>query len=283
MTISSLSDYVTRYEQVLQFYYGVLSSIRGKVEPDERILAMEHLATKVFLHAATINYLHSGTTIQLTANSHKVTIKDFASALVLTRAVFDTYLNLFEVFFEPDNDDEFEYRRAVYEVNGFKSIEKTAEDELRLGKLSVKEADFRRASLAKLQRLREQIARTQTYQRLKPGEQKSSLDGKINPGRKPAQRVKAAGFDPEFIAKVYTYLSGYTHGDALSGAQIHGTVDEDHKELFFELTIPLVMMVIASIVTHYEMIFPEVRDLCSQAPQDSALIAELMQELNSIT
>jgi len=112
-----------KYEPLLDFVDRVAGSIDWKSEPDSRRHAVEYLTHKILLHARTISSLRRGGPVSHSSTDSGAIVIDFSSAVVVTRAALETYLNLFEVFFEPKDDDLFEYRRAVYDLAGFQILE----------------------------------------------------------------------------------------------------------------------------------------------------------------
>ena len=277
--IPSLQPLVTHYERLLNFAHEVINSIKGKPEPDARKLAIEYLAGKIFLHAATVNYLRRGTNVALSAYSQDAHVIDFPSAVVITRAILETFLNLFEVFFEPVDDDEFEYRRAVYELNGFKALELAVQRNPNPPSVTGDDVMKTAMSIQVLQKIRERIKQTKFYQTLNPNQQKSTLEGNLFPKRKIGDVAAAAGFGKTFIDHMYMYMSSYTHGDSLSAAQTASAQTHQETDIYFQTYISLIMMVIALLISNYSQKFSEAKAICDASPNDMALVKLLLDEI----
>lgn len=277
--IPRLNDVVRYYDQLLNFAYQVINSTKGKPEPDTRKLAIEYLAIKIFLHAATVSYLRKGTNVRLSAYTQGAHVVDFPSAVVITRAILETFLNLFEVFFEPVDDDELEYRRAVYELNGFKALELAVQRNPNPPSATGDDVMKTAVSIQGLQKIRERIEQTKVYQNLDPNQQKSTLEGNLFPKRKIGDIAAAAGFGKTFIDHMYMYMSSYTHGDSLSAAQTASTQTDQEKDIYFQTYILLIMMVVALLISNYSQKFPEAKAICDASPSEMALVNLLLDEI----
>jgi hypothetical protein len=269
---------VIHYERLLNFAYEVIDSIKGKPVLDAKRLAMQHVAMKIFLHAATVSHLREGSNVTLRAFPEGAHVVDFPSAIVLTRAILETYLNLFEIFFEPQNDDEFEYRRAVYEIKGFKALELAVQRNPNPASATGEDVLKTQMSMKALQEVRDHIRQTKTYQGLAPKQQEATLEGKLYPDRRLGERAIAAGFGKKFIEHTYMYMSSFTHGDALSVSQINSARTDDEKDLYFQVYMPLIMMVLSSIILNYTHRFPEAHAVYIASPNDKALVELLDNE-----
>lgn len=276
------NNIASQYSEILNFTYEVINSLKGKQETDDRQFIGEQLAAKIFLHAATIQYLRNGSNITLKAYPDGSHVVDFASILVITRAILETYLNLFEIFFEPQNDDEFEYRYAVYQLRGLKVPEITTQNNSNANSQSV---DF---TLKIQQRnnhsetLRDRIQRTSHFKALDTNQQNQSLNGSIFPKRNREEIAKQAGFGKKTFQKIYVYLSGYTHGDSLSILQIKDALSDEQKGHFIELSIELIMVVLSHLIRNYAERFPEARAVFDAQPTNKNLIVRLAEQASAM-
>src|SRR5260221_10792360 len=109
-----------QYLQLLDLTYEVAQSLKGKKSPDPRLPDCQQLAVKLFFHAATVYQLREESTkAPVPYSLNGSSFYDFPSIAVLTRAILETYLTLFEIFFEPSTEDEFEFNHALWLLSGF--------------------------------------------------------------------------------------------------------------------------------------------------------------------
>jgi hypothetical protein len=113
------------YLQLLELTFRAAQSLAGVSSPQLGLSDCNQLSANLFLHAATIYWLSQGTKAPA-PEPDGASFYDFASTGVLTRATLETYLIMFEVFFEPTTDDEREFRHALWLLSGFGIREKGA-------------------------------------------------------------------------------------------------------------------------------------------------------------
>lgn len=268
---------VDQYPRFLDFYYRVVNSMQGTQATDLRLLEIEGVAQKIFLQAASVAYLRSGSNIFLSNYTNGAHVIDFPSTLVIARSILETFINLSEIFFESKNDDEFEYRYCVYRLNGFIVIEDAIKANPNPQYLDAAEFESRRRSLIELEQLRERIKRTKYYQKLDHNQKESSLKGYLCPHRDWSVRATTAGFGP-FIERLYRYLSAYAHSDALSVAQVVGAPQNGTADTYVQISITIIMMVLAHVISHYEQRFSGPKVVCQEHPQDRELAKYLVRE-----
>ncbi len=106
------------YLEVMNLMVAVVQSLKGK-EVDWRLSDLWQLAAKLFFHVVSIYWLRQGSRAPVSSSQGEAVIYDFASVSVLARTILDTYFTMFEVFFEPANDDDLEYAHALWQLSGF--------------------------------------------------------------------------------------------------------------------------------------------------------------------
>jgi hypothetical protein len=249
---------IDQFLQLLDLAYQTIQSLAGKSSTDPRLPDCQQLADKLFFHAATIYWLRQGTKAP---GPHfpngEVWFYDFASTAVLTRAALETYLTLFEVFFEPATDDEFEFSHALWQLSGFVIRENFA----------ISDPAFRQQvadSQKQIQEMRTRLQRTKKFNALKPGEQKNVLEGKRK--RDWTNLARAAGFGEQTIRQMYAYYSGYVHADGLSGVQIVGAQSAKDQTAYIEIHMTTLMIVLSKLVIQYAAKFPEAKAVCDNNP-----------------
>lgn len=266
-------EIVNQFESLISFTYLVVASLDGKIEKDPRKLAEDYLVQKIILHASTVNHLRHGTPLNLSNHPSGMMVVDYASAIIITRAVMEIYLNLFEVFFEPQDDDVFQYRRAVYEIKGASALEKSPKKTNSTSPNTFDLVD------QKLQATRDAIMQTSIYKSLDKNQQKATLNGKLYPDRNFEQRAEAAGFGAKFAGYFYMQMSSFTHGDSLSGMQFAATQTNVQAETRLGIYISLIMMILASVIQNYSDKYPEAKAICDANPDKMNLVNWLINEM----
>jgi len=227
------------YLPLLELTYQVIQSLDGIKTPDTRWPDCQQLASKMFFHAATAFSIRQGTKIPLA--NHKIDFYDFASLAVIMRSAIETYLTMFEVFFEPSNDDEFEFNHALWKLSGFiirenfSSPDPTHQIRMKQAKIDI-------------QGFRERIQSTKKYASLHPKEQKMVLKGKRT--RNWTGVLNAAGLGESYSRRIYAYYSGFVHADGLSSLQIVSAKTEKDQIGNCEEHLRVMMILMSKLIVH---------------------------------
>lgn len=256
------------YLQLLDLTYQVAQSLNGKPAPDHRLRDCNKLAAKLFFHAATIYWLRQGTKAPV-PGPEGAFFYDLASVAVITRAALETYLTMFELFFEPITDDEREFRHALWLLSGFVIREDHVPYDPTL-------KDRVANSQREIEEMRARIQSTTTFASLTDRQKRNALKGK-RPGKDFKERARAAGFGPESIRRMYQYFSGYVHSDGLSAAQIIQAETKDAQIEYIEGSMHLVMIVMSKMILEYKKIFPSAEAWCLAKPK-ALILAEVWSE-----
>jgi hypothetical protein len=247
------------YLDLLDLAYDVAQAIKGRKTADRRLPACQQLATKLYMHAASIYWLSQGTRAPVPrALSTGTDFCDFPSIAVLTRAILETYLNLYEVFFEPVSEDEREFRYQIWLLSGF------AVREMHRPSDPVSASQVAQ-SRAENQEIRRKLSHTGKFKRSSKKAQESLLKGK-RPRRNWTVVAKAAGFGEKTIRLMYAYYSGYAHADGLAGAQIVAANTRAQQIEFTELHMRTTMMVLSKMILDYRGAFRESKRACDAKP-----------------
>jgi hypothetical protein len=255
MSTQPLFD-IKKYPQLLELTYQVIQSLDGKISPDQRWTDCQQLATKLFFHAATVYSIRQGTIILLA--KQKIIFYDFASIAVIMRSAIETYLTMFEVFFEPSNDDEFEFNHALWKLSGFivrenfSSPDPSSQSQLILAKKEIQE-------------LKTRIQSTTKYALMSPGEQKDVLKGRRK--RDWTGLLKAAGFGESYTRRIYAYYSGYVHADGLSSIQIVSAKTNKEQVENCDEHLRVMMIFMSKLIVEYAKRFPEAKKICEESPK----------------
>jgi hypothetical protein len=246
------------YLQLLDLTYEVAQSLKGKLSSDPRWPDCQQLAAKLFFHAATVYWLRdSSTQTPVPYSLNGSSFYDFPSVAVLTRAILETYLTMFEIFFEPTNEDEFEFNHALWLLSGFIIRESFAPSDPTL------QVQIANAKI-EIQEMRTRIQKTNKYKSLKPGDPKKVLKGE---GIRSWKSVaKAAGFGEKTIQQMYAYYSGFVHADGLSGTQIMSAQNRQDQIEYIETHMRVIKLVLSKMMIEYAKKFPEAKSACDKNP-----------------
>jgi hypothetical protein len=255
MEASMNQSIVSDYLQILDLVFDAAQSIKGKISIDYRMPDCQQLATKLYFHAATVYHLRQGTKAPVPIDiKDGSSFFDFASVAVLTRAIIDAYFTLFEVFFAPISDDEKEFRYQLWLLSGFVIREKylpkdpSMQDRIERSKLDI-------------QNMRNRISSTQYFKTLSTKQQKYVLKGKRIP-RNWEKVAQSAGFGENSIKQMFSYYSGYTHSDGLSGTQIITADTRESQSDHIEYSMRIIMMIMSKMILNYCSLFPESQKAC---------------------
>ena len=237
---SEITPTMHEYLQLLDLTYEVAQSLKGKSLDDHRWPDIQQLALKLFYHAASIYFLRLGTKVPVPYSTGQgAFFYDLASVTVLARAALETYLTMFEVFFEPTTEDDFEFNHALWLLSGFKIREDFIPTDPELQERIV-------SSQEEIQEMRDRLAKTEKFKALSKSQKKDVLMGFR---RRPRSNVaQAAGFGEEFIRRVYGYYSGYVHADGLSGTQLFSLKTGQEQTEFIENHMRTVMIILSKMI-----------------------------------
>lgn len=242
---------VNYFPQLLRFFKEVANSIPAKSKTDIRANGCKILAKKIYYHASSMYHLSLGTPIY--GENEKAYIRDFASMIVISRAILETYLVLFEVYVEPKSLEELDYRDAVYSLKGF-SIRETFVPNYKFVKRYEK-------VIQDIDVMRDRIKNTVRFNSFKDKNHKTqSLRGNIMPKRELGEKMRSAGFGPK-NQKQYALQSAYTHSDSLSLAQIEQNENTDQSTIFINTYLVNTMAILGKVIQDFAQLFPEAKKI----------------------
>jgi hypothetical protein len=178
---------------------------------------------------------------------------------------------MFEVFFEPKTDDEFEFNHSLWLLSGFIIRESFSplDPALQVQLANAKE---------EVREMRARLQKTKKYNSLKPSDQRKVLKGE---GIRSWKSVaKAAGFGKQTIQRMYAYYSGYVHADGLSGTQIMAAKNWQGQIEHIDIHMQLIMLVLSKMIIEYAKRFPEAKGECDKNT-DAYSRAEIWSEVAS--
>lgn len=242
-----------QYLELLDLTYQVVDSLKGKRSSDIRWPDCQQLATKLFFHTSTIYWLMQGTRAPVPRSGRGAFFFDFASIAVLTRAVLETYLTMFEVFFEQKSEDDFEFNHALWLLSGFVLRENIVPTDPKLRGAYVN-------AQKEISELRNRIQETKRFSRLKPSEQRKVLSGQRK--RDWPSLAKESGFSERMIRHIYSYFSSYVHADGLSSTQIVSATTRQDQMTMMKSQMSVVMITMSKLIIAYADRFPEAKTAC---------------------
>ncbi len=259
------------YLQLLDLTYQVAQSLEGKQAPDHILRDCNELGAKLFFHATTIYWLSQGTKAPVPEPDGSF-FYDFASVTVVTRTLLETYLSMFELFFESVTDDEREFRHALWLLSGFVIREDYVPfDPSFRNRIAKSQQD--------ITKMRTRIRNTLTFASLTEKQKRQVLKGNRSP-KKFEERVKAAGFGPDIIRQMYSYFSGYIHSDGLSATQIIQAETKEQQLEYIQGCMNIAMIIMSKMILEYKKLFPSAEAWCIAKPK-AFILAEVWSEASS--
>jgi hypothetical protein len=234
--------------KLLDLLYRVVEANRGPLTgTDNRFLLAEGLATKFFLHAASVLYLSRETKLSVIPSA-SLKFLDTASIDVLARAALETFLIFHYVFVEPKTDEEKDYRywawksagfveRQTFPVSSEENRQKLAEEKKKINNLHSK------------------LRLNSTYQQLTERQKKRVLKGewRLLSWRKIAENANLAEI---LSSDMYRHLSGYSHSSYLSVLQIKESLEKKEQSLLLPSSILTITIATANLIRGYCDLFP---------------------------
>lgn len=244
------------YLQLLNLTYEVAQSLKGKSVSDPRWPDCQNLALKLFTHAASIYWLSKGTKSPVPYSLKEgASFFDFGSVVVLARAVLETYITMFEVYFMPKTEDEFEYNYSLWMLSGLVLREDYEPSDPEYKK-KYEEAK------KEIEGFRDRIISTNIYKSLSTPQQKEVLRGKRKRDWK--RLASEAKFGEKSIRKWYSFYSEYVHAGGLSGIQLKSAQNKRDQIEFIDSQMRTVMIVLSKMILEYANKFPEAKSVCEK-------------------
>jgi len=246
------------YLKLLDLLYRVIEANKGPITgDDDRYWYAEGLATKFFLHAASVLYLSRATNISDFPGT-AVKFIDSASIDVLVRAAFEAFLTFHYVFFAPKTREEQDYRYWTYRVAGLaerQQLPVSTEEHRR------KLADGKRELDDLLNKLRSNPLFNGLQVLKDKWRQKSWRDIAID-----------AGFSEMLASHMYRYLCGYAHSGSLSILQIKKSLLKKEQSQLIEVSMITIAIVTASLVSEYSELFPRAKSALLADPEGTDIV-----------
>ncbi len=236
----------------------VIESLGGVVPSEKRQAESQALLEKMLQHALTMRLLYNRPhTLPLKVQG--LTVYDFPSAMVLSRALLDTYLTLHEVFLAPKSPDEFDFSYYLWRIRGLLALQEfeSLSDETEMKyQAFMKQLEFFRAGLEG----------TERFKTLTLGQQNAARSiGKDQ--SVPPRDYKAAGVGPKTFKRFFDFSSGYVHTDGQAANQIRTAKSHEDQRAMFGMPLQIAAMCLARTIAELSNLYLECRAACDASPQ----------------
>lgn len=252
------------YMRLLHLLGGVVEANKGPLTgDDDRFWCAEGLATKFFLHAASVLYLSRETNIS-DFPSAPLQFDDPASIDVLARAALETFLTFHYIFVAPKTPEEQNFRYWAWKAAGL--------TERQSSPVSIEEHRQKLAEEKKeIDELHSKLRSNATFQQLTKRQQKDVLKGKW---KLPSWREIAedAGLAIVLSSNMYRHLSGYAHSSSLSVLQIKQALENKEELLLIRPSMSTITIATANFVREYCDLFPRAKAALTANAEGSDLV-----------
>lgn len=230
------------YLALLELSYEVAQSLAGGIPEDQRRPDCQMLAAKLYFHAASIHWLSQGTNAPVPRSNEGTAFIDGPSIAVLTRAAFEAYLTMYEVFFEPESDDDFEFNYLLWQLAGFVVREGWEPTEPELHDAYVQ-------AQADIEELRNRIRATERFASLTRKQKKAVLKGKRI--RRKMDVAESAGFGQEMVSRLWSYYSDHAHSGGMAAGEIFEAKTLADQREMIQIHIVTTAIVLSKMILSY--------------------------------
>lgn len=232
-------DIKNDYPKLLSLFIELVESQNGKpIKKGEGWRNdAQTLAIKMFFHLATLQQIVAGTSGKYGADLGKeFGFTDPASANVVTRAAFETYLVWFYIYIN-DDDSLSQFRHSAWRLAGLV-------DRQELHPLDDESRAKVEADKPEIDGLREILRMSPHLNAYSEKQGRKILEGDWRNGLSWAELAKRADFHELYFRNVYKHLCGYSHASYISAMQVgQATTAEDQRGLATSmLGVGLVLM-----------------------------------------
>jgi hypothetical protein len=218
-------SYSSDYPVLLNLFVRLIPSQDGKkIAPaDEWQNDAQVLAIKLFQHLVCMQRTAAITKIDV-VGFPTMSFIDHASAKVVTRAAFETYLVFFYLYGSLSRDPSLcEFRHKTWKLGGLTDRQKIyTKVDAYLAKLTVERAQIDALIL--------ELKASPHLASYSDKQRKGLLEGHWRTGKSWQDLGKGAGFHPRYFSDIYTHLCGYSHSSYISALQVRGFVDNSGSE-----------------------------------------------------
>lgn len=247
------------YSVLLGLFIRLVQSQSGRtIAPGEAWLNdAQTLAVKLFQHLFTVQRL--ATPVVLDGDAiPPIRIVDHASAKVLSRAAFETYLVFFYLYGGPDRALA-EFRHKTWCLGGLA-------DRQKFHALTEHSREIKANEQRQIEQLRSEIQASAYIHAYGDKQRKKLLEGDWRIGKSWADLGKSAGFHQKYFAQVYGYLCGYSHSSYLSALQVGQARSIDDQRMLIQGSLGVGVVLMAHFAFSYSRVFSGANAVLSTDP-----------------
>jgi hypothetical protein len=210
---------VKYYESILQVALEITEKLDSTITMPYRRDVLQ-LAIRLIAQSQTLYYLGSPSVSLAPRLGGRNPIVDISSIASIFRTIIETYLTMHEVFFEPKDDNDFDFFHSRWMLIGIHNVRKhTPADVYKV--FAPETVEPLRVDAAK------RMKNTTQYQAMlsrKKNNPRKTMEALIHRNREPAewQRIaQSANISAADYQKMYSAFSGYIHSDGYTSFKLH--------------------------------------------------------------
>jgi hypothetical protein len=244
---------ITYYESILQVALEITEELHSTLtEPYRRDVLQ--LAIRLIGQSQTLYHLGSPSVSLVPRLGKRKPVVDISSIASIFRTIIETYLTMHEVFFEPNDDNDFDFFHSRWMLIGLHNIKKHTPDYI-YNVFAHEGVEPLRIDETK------RMKKTTQYQTMlskKKNDHKKTMAALIHRNRNDDewQRIaQSANIDVSAYQKIYSAYSGYIHSDGRTSFRLDqqdGFEFDEHVELMLFITTRIVSKMICDFARRYE-------------------------------
>lgn len=241
------------YESILQVALVITEKLNDIIKIPYRRDVLQ-LAIRLIGQSQTLYHLGSPSVSVVPRLGNRELVVDISSISSIFRTIIDTFLTMHEVFFEPKDENDFEFFHARWMLIGLHNIKKHTPDYI-YNVFAPQEVEPLRLSATN------RIRNTTQYQTMlekKKNNHNKTMDALINRNRDDNEwkRIaQSANIDVSAYQKMYSGYSGYVHSDGYTSyklSQLDAADFDNHVEILLFLVARIVSKMICDFTHRYK-------------------------------
>lgn len=237
---------ITFYESILQVALEIMEKLYSTITVPYRRDVLQ-LAIRLIGQTQTLYHLGSPSASLVPRLGGRKSVVDISSISSIFRTIIETFLTMHEVFFEPQNENDFVFFHSRWMLIGLHNIKKHTHATI-YNAYAPEDVEPMRIDATK------RMEKTTQYQDMlskKKNDHEKTMAGLVQRNRDNDewQRIaQSANIDASAFQKMYSAYSGYIHSDGYTSSQL------DHQdEVTFDYMVEMMLFLATRIVS--KMIF----------------------------
>lgn len=261
-------------DKLINLASAMIDGLNGTRPEDKREVESKELMLKILLHALSIRLLATQP-LEIPYQGGSIKHYDFSSGIVISRALFETYVVFHEVFIQPKTEDERDFRYCLWHIKGL-VVQEGFDARTEFGKSKLAE------SMIRISTMRETLKKTEMYTQLPKNEKDAALLGKTPWTHK--RSLSDAGFSQKSFNRMFGYSSSYVHSDGHCAEQIRSADSHLDQINMFSLPILHAQIVISKLIMAVSAKYEKARMVCKANPdvfefaENHAKVAEILDD-----